>query len=173
MKTILCGTEYSDQILEILNDAILNTTALYDYQIWSKETMQQWFEIKKKGNFPVIGIIDETTSVLLGFGTYGHFRYRQAYKYSVEISLYVHKNHREKGLGKILMNEIIRNASEQNYHCLVGVIDSANEVSIGLHRQFGFVHSGTVRETGYKFNRWLDIDIYQLLLPYPEHPVEG
>lgn len=173
MKTILCGTEYSDQILEILNDAILNTTALYDYQIWSKETMQQWFEIKKKGNFPVIGIIDETTSELLGFGTYGHFRYRQAYKYSVEISLYVHKNHREKGLGKILMNEIIRNASEQNYHCLVGVIDSANEVSIGLHRQFGFVHSGTVRETGYKFNRWLDIDIYQLLLPYPEHPVEG
>lgn len=173
MKTILCGTEYSDQILEILNDAILNTTAFYDYQIWSKETMQQWFEIKKKGNFPVIGIIDETTSELLGFGTYGHFRYRQAYKYSVEISLYVHKNHREKGLGKILMNEIIRNASEQNYHCLVGVIDSANEVSIGLHRQFGFVHSGTVRETGYKFNRWLDIDIYQLLLPYPEHPVEG
>ncbi len=173
MKIIYCGTEYSDQILEILNDAVLNSTALYDYDKWSDVTMQQWFEIKKKGNFPVIGIIDESTDELLGFGTYGHFRYRQAYKYTVEISLYVHKNHRGKGLGKILMNEIIRNASEQKYHCLVGIIDSSNDVSIGLHKQFGFVHSGTIRETGYKFNRWLDIDIYQLLLPYPENPVGG
>jgi phosphinothricin acetyltransferase len=173
MKIIYCGTEYSDQILEIFNDAVRNSTAIYDYDTWSDATMQQWFEIKKKGNFPVIGIIDESTNELLGFGTYGHFRYRQAYKYTIEISLYVHKNHRGKGLGKILMNEIIRNASEQKYHCLVGVIDSNNDVSIGLHKQFGFVHSGTIRETGYKFNRWLNIDIYQLLLPYPENPVDG
>ncbi len=173
MKTIICGTEYSNQILEILNESVLNSTAIYDYQIWNAETMRQWFELKQKGNFPVAGIIDEETNELLGFGTYGQFRYRQAYKYTVEISLYVHKHHRGKGLGKILMNEIIRNASEQKYHCLVAVIDSSNEASIGLHKQFGFAHSGTVRQIAYKFNKWLDIDIYQLLLPYPENPLEG
>lgn len=173
MKIIECGTGYSGQILDILNEAVLNTTAIYDYHTWSSETMEQWFGIKQKGNFPVIGIISEENNELLGFGSYGHFRYRQAYKYTVEISLYVHKNHRGKGLGKILLSEIIRRASQQNYHCLVAVIDSGNEVSIELHKQFGFVHSGTIRETGYKFNRWLDIDIYQLLLPYPENPVEG
>jgi len=109
----------------------------------------------------------------LGFGTYGTFRVRPAYKYTVENSLYVHKDFRGKGFGKILLGEIIKNAKDQNYHCIVGVIDSANETSIQLHKSFGFEFSGQIKQVGFKFNRWLDVDFYQLLLPTPQFPIDG
>lgn len=172
MKIISCTPEYSSQILEIFNDAILNTTALYDYNPWTLDTIKTWFELKAGHNFPIIGIIDDNNR-LLGFGSYGVFRLRPAYKYTVENSLYVHKDYRGNGLGKILLAEIIKNATVQNYHCIVGVIDSSNTTSISLHKSYGFQFSGRIEQVGYKFNRWLDVDFYQLILPTPENPVDG
>ncbi len=172
MKIIQCTPVFSSQILEIFNDAILNTTALYDYKPWTMETMKVWFETKAQNDFPVIGILDEDNR-LMGFGSYGTFRIRPAYKYTIENSLYVHKDFRGKGLGKILLGEIIKNATQQNFHCIVGVIDASNEISIQLHKSFGFELSGRIKQVGYKFGRWLDADFYQLILPVPEYPVEG
>jgi len=172
MKIINCNKDYSLQILEIINDSIENSTALYDYKPWDDEIMEIWFNNKIFNNYPVIGIVDGENK-LMGFGSYGQFRARPAYKYSVEISLYVHKEHRGKGLGNVIMEQIIKNAKSQNYHCLVAVIDSSNEISKKLHEKFGFEHCGTIKETGYKFDRWLDVDFYQLILPTPENPVEG
>ena len=93
----LCDESDKEQILEILNDAILHTTALYDYQPRKIESMTEWFETKKKGYFPVIGAFDSNRS-LLGFGLYGTFRNWPAYKYSVEHSVYIRNEEREKGL---------------------------------------------------------------------------
>jgi len=171
-NTITLNQEYAPQILEIFNDAILNSAALYDYNPWTLDTMKSWFEMKTEHNFPVIGIVDQEKR-LLGFGTYGVFRIRPAYKYTVENSLYVHKDFRGKGLGKILLDEIIKNAISQNYHCIVGVIDSSNTTSISLHKSFGFRFSGRIEQVGYKFNRWLDADFYQLILKTPENPIDG
>ena len=172
LKIVFLTQEYATQILEIFNDAILNSAALYDYNPWTPDTMKSWFELKKEHNFPVIGIVDNKKR-LLGFGTYGVFRIRPAYKYTIENSLYVHKDFRGKGLGKILLDEIIKNAILQNYHCIVGVIDSSNITSISLHKSFGFRFSGRIEQVGYKFNRWLDADFYQLILKTPELPVDG
>src|ERR1035437_5867456 len=122
MKIIYCNKEYAEQILNIFNDAIINSTALYDYNPRTIEDMNKWFENKEKNNFPVIGLIDEGDN-LLGFGSYGIFRAWPAYKYTVEHSLYIQKNQRGKGLGKILLAEIIKNAMRQDYHCLVAGID--------------------------------------------------
>jgi phosphinothricin acetyltransferase len=163
MKIINCGREYSDQILEIFNDAIANSTALYEYEPRTIETMQKWFDIKEANQFPVIGIINEQND-LKGFGSYGTFRNFPANKFTVEHSLYVHPHHRGKGIGKILLQEIIRNAINQKYHCMVAGIDSSNEQSIALHKKFGFEFSGRIRHAGYKFNKWLDLDFYQLIL---------
>lgn len=171
MKIIQCTSEYASQILEIFNDAILNTTALYDYQPWTMETMEIWFRTKAEHNFPVIAAVDDENR-LLGFGTYGVFRIRPAYKYSIENSVYVHRNHRGKGIGEILLREIIRQATEQNYHTIIGVIDATNEASISLHKKCGFSDTGTIRQVGYKFGRWLDATFMQLILPTPESPDE-
>jgi phosphinothricin acetyltransferase len=172
MNPIRCDRSFSDQILAIFNEAILNSTALYDYEPRTPEMMVAWFENKQKGGFPVIGVVGDGGE-LLGFASYGTFRAWPAYKYSVEHSIYVSAPHRGKGLGKLLLQEVIESARAQNYHVLIGGIDSQNGASIKLHKRFGFEHAGTIRQVGYKFGRWLDLDFYQLVLETPEGPVEG
>ena len=172
MKIISCTKEHSSAILEILNEAILNSTALYDYVPRGPETMNPWFDIKIKNNFPVIGLMSDEDD-LLAFGTYGTFRAWPAYKYSVEHSLYVHKDHRGKGYGKIILQQLIQDAKSKDYHNLIAGIDSQNISSIKLHEASGFVFSGRIKHAGYKFSRWLDLDFYQLLLSTPDHPREG
>jgi L-amino acid N-acyltransferase YncA len=172
-QVIPCDPQrHTASILAILNDAILHSTALYDYKPRTLEMMTEWFETKAKGNFPVIGI-ENAADELMGFGTYGTFRARPAYKYSVEHSIYVDARFRGQGIGKRLLQEVIIIAGRQDYHCLVGGIDSANAVSIRLHEHLGFTHCGTIRQAGFKFGRWLDLVFYQLLLPTPARPFDG
>src|ERR1022692_2378975 len=98
MQIINCTYEsHALAILEILNEAIVNSTALYDYKPRGPETMAPWFKAKETSRFPILGVIED--SQLLGFATYGTFRTRAAYKYTVEHSVYIHKDHRGKGLG--------------------------------------------------------------------------
>ena len=164
--------EHADAILEILNDAIVHSTALYDYHPRPPESMVTWFAAKKVGNFPVIGLVDETGQ-LMGFASYGTFRPFAAYKYTVEHSVYVQKNHRGKGLGLRLMKRLIEIAQHQDVHVLVGGIDLSNQGSVRLHEKLGFELSGTIRQAAYKFDRWLDLGFYQLVLQTPANPVEG
>jgi phosphinothricin acetyltransferase len=173
MKTIHCTAErHASQILDIFNDAILTSTALFDYKPRAPESMLSWFKAKENGRFPVIGV-EDSNEQLLGFASYGTFRAWPAYKYSVEHSVYVHKDHRGKGLGRILMRELIVAAQEQSYHLLVGGIEATNTGSIALHESLGFTHAGTLREAGFKFGRWLDLSFYQLTLQTPTHPSEA
>lgn len=172
MKLTPCDIGFSEPILAILNEAIANSTALYDYTPRTKESMVAWFENKRKGNFPVIGAVNEAGE-LLGFASYGTFRAWPAYKYSVEHSIYVALEHRGKGLGKTLLQQIINSARSQQFHVLIGGIDSQNSASIQLHKRFGFSHAGTIKQVGFKFGRWLDLDFYQLILNTPVRPVDG
>ena len=173
MRVIACEPpRHAGAILAIFNEAILNSTALYDYKPRTPEMMTSWFEAKAKGNYPVIGIEDDAGE-LMGFGSYGAFRAWPAYKYSVEHSVYVDARFRGRGVGKRLLQEIIAAAERQGYHLLIGGIDAQNAVSIRLHERLGFRHCGTVREAGFKFGRWLDLAFYQLILPTPAKPVDG
>lgn len=167
-----CDESRSQEILAILNEAILNSTALYDYQPRPPEAMAAWFTAKRKGNYPVLGAVSEDGE-LLGFATYGVFRGWPAYKYSVEHSVYVAASHRGQGIGKRLLQSLIEVAEAQDYRVLVGGIDSQNAASVALHRALGFQHAGTLRQVGFKFGRWLDLDFYQLILRTPLNPVDG
>ena len=84
-------------VREIFNDAILNTTALYEYQTWTQTDVLKWFGNKAKSGYPVIAAVDGA-GLLLGFASYGQFRARPAYKYTVEHSVYVHRDHRRRGV---------------------------------------------------------------------------
>lgn len=172
MKTrvVTCTLEnHGAQILEILNEAIRDSTALYDYQPRGWSSMEKWFEAKVAGGFPVIGLEDEAGS-LLGFASYGTFRAWPAYKYTVEHSVYVHNGHRGKGLGRLLMQLIIEAAVKNDLHVLIGGIDAENRGSVALHESLGFSHVGTLPQVGFKFDRWLDLAFYQLVLPTPTAP---
>jgi phosphinothricin acetyltransferase len=159
-------------ILAILNDAILNSTALYEYRPRTPESMTGWFAAKAADRYPVIGL-EDAAGELLGFASYGAFRPHAAYKYSVEHSVYVRTDRRGRGIGRQLLQAVIDAAGGQGYHLLVGGIDATNRASIVLHERLGFTHAGTIRQAGFKFGRWLDLAFYQLLLPTPEHPTDG
>jgi L-amino acid N-acyltransferase len=173
MRVIQCEqNRHAEPILAIFNDAIINSTALYDYKPRTLEMMTAWFEAKLKGKYPVIGI-ENDSGELMGFGSYGTFRAWPAYKYSVEHSVYVDARFRGRGLGKRVLQEIIAAAQKQGYHVLVGGIDATNSVSIRLHESLGFSFCGTIRQAGFKFGRWLDLSFYQLILSTPSHPTDG
>lgn len=167
-----CNYEkHANSILEILNEAIENSTALYDYKPRLLSSMMSWFEAKKSNNYPVIGL-ENINGELIAFGSYGAFRSWPAYKYSVEHSIYVHKDYRGYGLGHILLESLIQSAQCNNYHAMIGGIDITNTGSIALHEKHGFQHVGTLPEVGYKFGRWLDLAFYQLILDTPDAPNE-
>jgi phosphinothricin acetyltransferase len=173
MNIVACEFQrHARPILAIYNDAIAHSTALYEYKPRTMDTMAGWFEAKRKGAYPVIGVESEAGE-FMGFASYGTFRAWPAYKYTVEHSVYVDARFRGRGLGKMLMKEIMAAAQGQYYHTLVGVIDSSNTVSIRLHEALGFACCGTIRQAGFKFGRWLDVLFYQLILPTPSQPADG
>ena len=163
---------HGTEILAIFNEAIANSTAIYEYRARTPAMIADWFEDKRRDGRPVIGLVDRAGS-LAGFGTFGTFRARPAYKYTVEHSVYVRADRRGRGIGARLLAELIAAARALQVHTMVGGIDAANEASIALHRRFGFEHAGTVREAAFKFGRWLDLAFYQLILETPRHPLEG
>jgi phosphinothricin acetyltransferase len=172
MKLVSCDKRHATAILAILNEAILNSTALYDYKPRTPQMMDEWLAEKAKGRYPMIGMEDEA-GVLLGFATYGPFRARPAYKYSIEHSVYVEKGFRGRGVGVALMRELIERAKGQGYHMMIGGIDAENDGSIRFHKRLGFSHCASIKEAGFKCGRWLDLEFYQLVLPTPADPADG
>lgn len=173
MHLVSCSEErHASAILDIFNEAILNSTALYDYLPRAPETMAPWFATKRANAFPVIGFEDERDR-LLGFATYGTFRAWPAYKYTVEHSIYVERDHRGAGLGRLLLERLIDMAEDQGIHAMVGGIDVENAASIALHTRLDFEHAGTIREAAFKFGRWRDLSFFQRVLSTPSHPVDG
>ena len=149
-------------ILEIMNEAILNTTAIYDYKSRDEAYVEAWFAKKQADNFPVI--VYELEGKAVAYGTFGAFRAWEAYKYSVEHSIYVHVNHQGKGIGKMLLAALIGAAKAGGYHTMIAGIDASNQKSCDFHAQFDFVEVGRIKDAGYKFDRWLDLVFMQLIL---------
>lgn len=149
-------------ILEVINFNILNSTALYDYNIRTLEQQTELLKEKIDKNFPVIvAVLNEK---VVGFGYYGDFRFREAYKYTVEHSVYVDKDFQGMKIGHLLMEKLIELAKKQKLHTMIGVIDAENQSSVKFHEKYGFKTVGTIKESGYKFDRWLDSVFMQLIL---------
>ena len=149
-------------ILEIVNFAIANTTAIYDYDSRILEQQAEIFETKKANNFPLFVI--EVENEILGFGTYDTFRTKIGYRFTVEHSVYVKDGFAGKGIGKLLLQKLIDTAKAEKYHVMIGVIDASNENSIRFHEKFGFQSMGILKEVGFKFDRWLDANLMTLKL---------
>lgn len=164
METIIRPAIKKDipSILQIVNHEILNSTVIYDYIEHTIKQQIEWFKQKQKNNMPVIVAVKKNT--VIGFGTYSIFRPWEAYKLSLEHSVYVDKDYRSHGIGKLLMAELINLAKKEGYHTMVAGIDTSNKMSVEFHEKFGFREIGVFKEVGYKFDRWLDLIFMQLLL---------
>ena len=151
-----------EAILDIYNDVIINTTAVYSEQPHTLQMRKDWYDERIKNNFPVF--IADADGRVAGFSSFGHFRVWPCYRYTVEISVYVEASCRGKGISKILLQALIDRAREMNKHAVIAGISADNEISLNLHRSFGFVEVANFKEVGYKFGRWLDLKFLELVL---------
>lgn len=151
-----------DAMLAIYNDAIINTTAVYDYQPRTSDAQRQWFETKRAQSLPVFVAHDGAR--IIGFGSFGPFRPWPAYQYTVENSLYVDSGFRRKGAGTALLGSLLSAAQAAGYHAMVAGIDATNEASLALHRKAGFDPIAHFREIGWKFEHWLDLVFMEKIL---------
>jgi L-amino acid N-acyltransferase len=156
------GSDDLDAMLAIYNDAIINTTAVYDYRPRTADAQRQWFETKQAQRLPVFVAYDAAT--IIGFGSFGPFRSWPAYQYTVENSLYVGSAFRRKGAGTALLASLVTAAQTAGFHAMVAGIDATNEASLALHRKAGFEPVAHFREVGWKFERWLDLVFMEKML---------
>ncbi|MEO4005374.1 MULTISPECIES: GNAT family N-acetyltransferase [unclassified Flavobacterium] len=149
-------------VLEIINYEILNGVSIYDYTPRTLDAQQQIIREKEAKNFPFLVAVSD--GAIAGFATYGDFRFKEGYRFTVEHSVYLHHEHQGKGVGKLLLEALIKIARAQQKHTMIAVIDAENDGSIRFHQKMGFEIAGTLRESGYKFDRWLDSVFLQLFL---------
>lgn len=150
-----------EALLDIYNYEVENTTATFDLNKKTIEQWTTWYENHNIGNHPLI--VAEVDGVVAGYASLSTYREKEAYKSTVELSVYVSTSFRRQGVATALMEEIIRLAREdETTHTVVSVITSENNESVRLHEKFGFTFSGTIHEVGMKFGRYLGISNYEL-----------
>ena len=147
------------EILQIYNDAILHTTAVYEDTVQTLPDRLAWFREKQAQAFPVL--VYESGNNILGFATFSRFGTLSGFKYTVKDSVYVDKRHRCKYIGTKLLVALIEIAQSGGYATMVAEIDDSNESSKIMHEKVGFKNAGTICKAGYKFGTWLDLAVYQ------------
>ena len=163
MITIRTATEEDiPTLLDIYNDIIINTTAVWHEEPHTLAMRQDWFALKKEQGFPVF--VAEENKEVIGFSTIGPFRPWFGYRYTVENSVYVATNSRGKGVANLLMPPLIEASKQLGLHAIVAGIEAGNDARIALHEKFGFIEVAHFKEVGFKFNRWMDLKFLELIV---------
>jgi phosphinothricin acetyltransferase len=147
-------------ILEIYNDAVANTTAIWNETLVDLANRRDWFAARQARGFPIL-VADED-GVVKGYASYGDWRAFEGFRHTVEHSVYVHREARGEGIGRLLMRELITRAASNGIHVMIACVEAGNAASIRLHERLGFRLTGTFSEVGIKFGRWLDLACMEL-----------
>ena len=145
-------------IAEIYNEAILNTTATFDTDPKSIEDRLIWFNNHGK-KYPVL--VAESSNKIVGWASLTQWSDRCAYEKTAEVSVYVQKDHRGKGIGKMLLEQLVLRGKKAGIHYMLARITEGNKTSIHLHELFGFTHVGIMKEVGFKFGKFLDVTLME------------
>ena len=150
-------------LLDIYNYQVENGVATLDINKKTLAEWEEWYDNHNIENHPLI--VAEIENEVAGYATLSAYRFKEAYKSTVELSVYVSPNHRQIGIGTALMEEILRLAKDdESIHTVVSVITSGNAASCRLHEKFGFTFCGTIKEVGIKSGKYVDIDNYYLIV---------
>lgn len=143
-------------ILEIYNDAVATTTAIWNETLVDLENRRAWLALRRSQGFPVL-VAADLDGTVAGYASFGDFRPFDGYRHTVEHSIYVHRGRRGGGIGRLLLGALVERARAMGKHVMVAGIDATNETSIALHEKLGFRRAGLLLEVGRKFDRWLDL----------------
>lgn len=156
-------------ILKIYNDAVQNSTAIWNDHVVDLDNRRAWLAERHEQNYPVLVAIDHEQRVA-GYASFGPWRPHDGFRHTVEHSVYVSADHRGSGIGRSLMQALIERARQLDKHVMIAAIESENRASIHMHQQLGFVHAAQMRQVGCKFGRWLDLTVMQLTLNRRSNP---
>jgi phosphinothricin acetyltransferase len=162
VKVRLAGRDDAEAIRSIYNREVVGSTVTFDLVPRSLDDQIAWID-EHSGAHPAVVAVDDLGEVC-GFGSLSPWRSRPAYRTTVEDSVYVHPDHQGQGVGRAVLEELVRLAGLHGFHAVIARIVGGHEASIGLHRACGFEHIGTEREVGRKFGKWLDVVLMQLLV---------
>ena len=154
----------AEGIREIINYEILNGVSIFEMEPRTLAAQQSWLQDRSGVHAVLVATPDDDEDTVLGFSSLSPFHTRPAYNTTVENSVYVHQDHRGKGIGRILLEEIVGLAQSHGFHTVIARISGKNEASVAVHRSAGFEVVGIEREVGRKFGRWLDVTVMQLML---------
>ena len=149
----------SRRLLNIYNEVIANTTAVYAERPVTLDDRLDWFRGRQRQKYPVLVATDE--SGVIGFASFGDFRAAPCYRFTVEHTVHVRADRRQRGVGRALLEALIPQAAALGKHVLIAGVDASNEGSMELHRRLGFEPVARFREVGRKFDRWLDLVFMQ------------
>ncbi|MCU1734929.1 MULTISPECIES: GNAT family N-acetyltransferase [unclassified Pseudomonas] len=150
-------------IRDIYNDAVLNTTAIWNEQPVDLANRQAWFDARQAQKYPILVAVDDAGEVV-GYASFGDWRPFEGFRHTVEHSVYIRADQRGNGLGPKLMLALIERARGCGKHVMVAAIESGNAASIRLHERLGFTLNGQMPQVGVKFGKWLDLTFMQLVL---------
>ncbi len=155
----------AEAIRTIYNYEVMHSFATFDLVPRSLTEQQEWITTRS-GAFAAIVVVEDSGhgSSVVGFGSLSPYKDRAAYRTSVEDSVYVHQDHQGRGIGTLIVDELLRIARLSGFHAVFARISAPGAASRKLHESCGFELIGTEREVGRKFNRWLDVIIMQALL---------
>lgn len=156
-------------ITDIYNDAVANTTAIWNEQMVDVANRQAWLADRGKAGYPVLVAVDDHHAVL-GYASFGDWRAWDGYRHTAEHSVYVRADQRGLGIGEALLRELIHRAQQSGKHVLVAGIEANNTASIKLHQKLGFQQTGHLHQVGSKFGRWLDLVFLQRILDDHDAP---
>jgi len=149
-------------ILEIYNDVIATTTAVYRDDPATLDDRQAWWQARVTQGYPVLVAHDD--GAVLGFASFGDFRAWPGYRFTVEHTVHVRSDCRGRGVGHLLMTDVLRRGRELGKHVMVAGVDAENAGSIRFHERLGFERVGHLHEVGFKFGRRLDLVFLQKML---------
>ena len=160
----LVQSDDAEALRAIYNHEVASGTNTFDLVARSLEDQRAWIDRHRGAHPAVVAVERELAEEVLGFAVVSPFRDRAAYATTVEDSVYVHADHRGRGVGRELLEELLRLAAGHGFHAVIARISSENEPSVRLHRTCGFEVVGVEREVGRKHGRWLDVIELQRML---------
>lgn len=166
MKIVDCNLEHAAVLRELLNPYITDSTAVFKDRPLDASTAEAWVRGKLDDRQPILGAVADDGR-LMGFATYGPFRSQAGFRHTVEHSVWVSAAFQRRGIGRSLLEALIERARLQRHHVMIGAIDFANQPSLNLHEQLGFVRSARLRQVGFKFGQWRDLCLVQRVLDAP------
>jgi len=148
-------------ILDIYNEAIANTVATFDTVPRTLAQQEDWFA-QHGDAYPVM--VAEIGGVIAGWSALNRYSDRLAYARTSELSMYIREDYRGRGIGRRLLEVMLREGKQAGLHTVLSRIEESNEASLHLHRAYGFETVGTMREVGVKFGRLLNVVLMQKML---------